>query len=89
LESASRRTAVGFGSLSRKMVSVLVGEEGGWREPLRELELTGVAAPELEPARSVATLSIGRPNIPIAWSVERARKCDRASKKARDLETAE
>ena len=57
-------------------MSVLVGEEGGWREPLRELLLTGVAAPELEPVRSVATLSIGRPNIPTAWSVERARKCD-------------
>ena len=76
LERASRRTAVGLGSFSRNMASVLVGEEGGWREPLRELTPTGVAAPEpaLALARSVATLSIGTPNIPTAWSVEKARK---------------
>ena len=74
-ERASSKTAVGFGSLSRKRVSLLVGEEGGWREPLLELAaLLGVPAPEPDPGLpcgwSVAILSIGCPNIPTACSVE-------------------
>jgi hypothetical protein len=50
-ESASSKTAVGFGSVSMKQASVLVGEEGGWREPLLEPALIGVAAPEPDPGR--------------------------------------
>ena len=52
-DRASSRTAVGFGSFSRKQVSVLVGDEGGWRLPPLPIlgPLTGVAAPDPEPGR--------------------------------------
>ena len=56
-DRASRRMAVGLGSVSIKQVSVLVGEEGGWRLiplPILELALMGVPADDPDP-------ELGRP----------------------------